>query len=271
MSSVREYYEHNTRWFLRFGQEQVIHRALWGPGVADVRAAVHFAHDQLVAELAGVARALDLGCGVGTTSAVVARRLGAEVVGVSISETQVALARAAVAERGPPGVTFEVADFCALPASLGTFGGAFAIEAFAHAPDPAAFFTSVAQRVVPGGVLVVIDDVRAPEVPPDDPVVARFVRGWRVPSVRPVRELSEVAASAGWSLTRDVDFTGYVRTWRPRDRLVHWLQPLIRLGEARDPWLASLVGGDALQVGLSTGRIHHRMLVYRRQDGTPTP
>jgi hypothetical protein len=32
------------------------------------------------------------------------------------------------------------------------------------------------------------------------------------------------------------------------------------------PWFGSLVGGDALQVGLSTGRLQYRLLGWRR-DG----
>ncbi len=260
---VREYYERNTATFLRLGAEGVIHRALWGPGVTTLPEALHFAHAELSRRLVGVRRVLDLGCGVGGTArSLAARNPELTVVGVTLSPTQVLLAR----ERGDADgrCTFVEADFCALPAALGTFDAAFAIEAFAHAPEPGAFFDSVAARVRPGGHLWILDDVVAPGTDPADPVVVRFREGWRVPSVRPVPEL--VAAARGWTLVEDLDWTLLVRTWRPRDRLVHALQPVLRLAAVLHPWFGSLVGGDALQVGLSTGRLQYRLLGWRR-DG----
>jgi hypothetical protein len=85
-----------------------------------------------------------------------------------------------------------------------------------------------------------------------------------VPAVASPESVASVAAAHGLVRETDEDWTPYVGLWRPRDRLVHWLQPLIRLGASRDLWLASLVGGDALQVGLSTGLVQYRWTVFRK-------
>src|SRR4051812_40224718 len=147
-TAVRDYYDANTWKFLLAGEQRAIHRELWGPGVTSAAGAVHHAHavvlDQLgpadrrglgpgcgvgtppphavVLDRLGPAdrRVLDLGCGVGTAALYLARRRPVEVVGVSISPSQVRLADRFAARGGPlqGRVRFAVADFTALPADL---------------------------------------------------------------------------------------------------------------------------------------------------------
>src|SRR4051812_14127154 len=141
--AVRDYYEANTRKFLLSGGDGAIHRELWASDVGSSREAVHHTHALVLDQLAPRdRRVLDLGCGVGAAALYLARRRAVEVVGVSISPAQVRMAeRFAARERTLQGtVRFEVADFTALPADLTGFDLAFAIEAFVHADDPAAFF-----------------------------------------------------------------------------------------------------------------------------------
>ncbi len=108
-------------------------------------------------------RVLDLGCGVGAAAMYLAQRRPVEVVGVSISPTQVALAQRFATGSGPlrGSVRFVEADFTALPPDLRGFDVAFAIESFVHADPAAAFFREAARALRPGGSLVVIDDVLA--------------------------------------------------------------------------------------------------------------
>jgi SAM-dependent methyltransferase len=180
---------------------------------------------------------------------------------VTISEAQVTLAREHVAAAGlADRCRFVLADFASLPPELGPVDAAYAIEALVHAPEPGRVLAEVARVLAPGGVLVVIDDVLAPDADPDDPVVARFRRGWHTAGLRTAAQVAELAAAAGLVVEADRDLTPLIRLWRPRDRLIHWLQPLLRLGAARSAWFQSLVGGDALQVGLHTGRLQHRWI-----------
>jgi SAM-dependent methyltransferase len=168
--AVRDYYDANTWKFLLAGGEQAIHRELWGPGVTSRGEAVHHTHAVVLDQLGpGDRRVLDLGCGVGTSALYLAQWRPVEVVGVSISPTQVRLADR-FAARGAPlrgRVRFAVADFAALPSDLTGFDLAFAIESFVHADPAAAFFDQAARALRPGGALVVVDDVRAGDR--DDP------------------------------------------------------------------------------------------------------
>lgn len=268
-NQVRDYYEHNTRRFLRFGAQSTIHRGLWGPGVQSTEGAAHWIHGELLALLARQCgerevRWLDLGCGVGASSRWIAQRRPGAGLGVTISETQAEIAAELTAELGlSDRCRFLVADFCALPQGLGRFELIYAIESFVHAPDPAKMLSSAASLLAEGGRLVIVDDMLAEGVDPSDPTVSRFRDGWHATALSTARAVQELAASAGLTLEEDRDLTPLIRLWRPRDHLIHWLVPLIRMGASRNPWLSSLVGGDALQVGLHTGRISHRWLCFR--------
>src|SRR3954468_1119599 len=200
-TAVRDYYDANTRAFLLAGGDGAMHRELWGPGVTSRGEAMHHAHALVLDQLGpGDRRVLDLGCGVGTAALYLAARRPVEVVGVSISPSQIRLADRFAARGGPlqGRVRFAVADFTALPSDLTGFELAFAIESFVHADPAAAFFDQAARALRPGGTLVVVDDVRAGDR--DDPALDDFAAGWHAASLLSVAEAEALAARAGLTL-----------------------------------------------------------------------
>ncbi|MFW6092091.1 MAG: SAM-dependent methyltransferase, partial [Actinomycetota bacterium] len=226
-SRVRHYYDANTWKFLLTGSQRAIHRELWGPGVTTRAEAAHHAHALVLDELgANDRRVLDLGCGVGAAAVYLAQRRPVEVVGVSISRTQIRLAERFAARSGPlqGRVRFAVADFTALPESLAGFDLAFAIESFVHADPASAFFRQAACALRPGGSLVVIDDVRTGD--PADNWLGDFRSGWHATALVSVSEIGALAADAGLNLVATRDLSPLQRLGRPRDRLVRAAQPV---------------------------------------------
>jgi SAM-dependent methyltransferase len=266
--AVRDYYDANTWKFLLAGEERAIHRELWGPGVASRGEAAHHAHALVLEQLRpGDRRVLDLGCGVGSAALYLARQRPAEVVGVTISPTQVRLANR-FAARGRPlrgSVRFAVADFTALPDDLVGFDLAFAIESFVHADPAAAFFAQAARALRPGGALVIVDDVRTGDR--DDPALDDFRAGWHAPSVLTVAGAEALAAGAGLTLVASHDLSSMQRLGRPRDRFIHAVLPLLRRARRRSSWAQSLVGGDALQHCHRAGLLEYRLLRFERSTG----
>jgi cyclopropane fatty-acyl-phospholipid synthase-like methyltransferase len=266
MATVRDYYDANTWKFLLAGEERAIHRELWGPGVTSRAEAVHHVHALVLDQLGpGDRRVLDLGCGVGTAALYLARRRTVEVVGVSISPTQVRLADRFAARGGrlQGRVRFVGADFTALPGDLTGFDLAFAIESFVHAEPAAAFFDQAARALRPGGALVVVDDVRAGDH--DDPALDDVSAGWHAPSLLSVAAVEALAARAGLTLVASHDLSALQRLGRPRDRFIHALLPLLRRLRRRSIWAQSLVGGDALQHCHRAGLLEYRMLRFERR------
>jgi len=264
---VREYYDANTWKFLLSGAHRAIHRELWGTGVANRRAALEHAHALVLDELGqDDLRVLDLGCGVGTAALFLARLRPVDAVGVSISPEQIRLAKR-FAERGGPllgSARFEVGDFTALPEHLSGFDLAFAIESFVHADPASAFFREVGGVLRPGGALVVIDDFLTGDR--EDTRLDDFRAGWHASSLMTVPEAAALAAGAALELVASRDLSPLQRLGRPRDRVVHALQPVLRRARARSLWAQSLVGGDALQACHRDGLIEYRLLRFERRS-----
>jgi ubiquinone biosynthesis O-methyltransferase len=105
----------------------------------------------LLAELEPLSGAtvLDIGCGNGALTASLAKR-GAAVTGLDLSESGIALARAA-----HPDARFEVASvYDDLHARFGTFDRVVALEVIEHLYDPRMFVRRAFEALKPGGRLV---------------------------------------------------------------------------------------------------------------------
>jgi cyclopropane fatty-acyl-phospholipid synthase-like methyltransferase len=265
---VSRYYDANTWKFLLSGSGRALHRELWGPGVSSRAEAVQHAHDLVLAELdTDARRVLDLGCGVGTAALYLAERRPVDVVGVSISPEQVRLAQryAARTTSLKGSVRFLVADYTALPEELENIDLAFAIESFVHADPASAFFREAARALRPGGSLVVIDDLHTGH--PSDPRLEDLRTGWHARSIVSVDEAATLGRDAGLDLVDSRDLSPMQRLGRPRDRLIHALQPVLRRLRGRSAWAQSLVGGDALQACHRAGLLEYRLLRFVRRDG----
>ncbi len=175
---VQDYYEANTRRFLRYGGAGAatgsLHRSLRMPGAGNARGEINAVHQVLLDQLATLGivppvlpsrelrpspRVADLGCGVGATMQWLVERAGVEAAGITLSPVQTAIASA----RMPPGcrvVTGSFTDAGDLRRMTRgrTVNAAYMIESFAHTGDPAAVFRSLQEITVPGSALLICDD-----------------------------------------------------------------------------------------------------------------
>jgi ubiquinone/menaquinone biosynthesis C-methylase UbiE len=95
---------------------------------------------EVLGELAGARRILDVGCGPGQFTVMAAEALpDADVWGVDLAPTMVALAqRHAAASRAAPRLHFEVADVARLPFPDGNFDAVLSTGSIKHWPDQVA-------------------------------------------------------------------------------------------------------------------------------------
>ncbi|ELR96372.1 methyltransferase domain-containing protein [Gloeocapsa sp. PCC 73106] len=98
---------------------------------------------------------LDVGCGIGGSSRILARDYGFVVTGITISPQQVKRAQ----ELTPPEVNaqFKVDDALSLSFPDASFDVVWSIEAGPHMPDKAKFAKELLRVLKPGGILVVAD------------------------------------------------------------------------------------------------------------------
>lgn len=114
-------------------------------------------NDALVAAIAARAGArpaiLDIGCGAGTTSLALAERIaGADITGIDLSQSLIAVARARA--KGRPGLRFEVADAARWSPAAARFDAIVSRHGVMFFDDPAAAFGHIRTLAAPDAHLV---------------------------------------------------------------------------------------------------------------------
>jgi MPBQ/MSBQ methyltransferase len=143
---------------------------------------------------------LDVGCGIGGSSRILARDDGFAVTGITISPKQVARAK----ELTPPDVNarFLVDDAMALSFPDESFDVVWSIEAGPHMPDKAVFAQELLRVLKPGGVLVVADwnqrdDRQKPLNFWERPVMRQLLDQWSHPAFASIEGFAEQLAATG--------------------------------------------------------------------------
>ena len=115
----------------------------------------------LHANLSINSKVLDVGCGVGGTSCKLAA-LGHAITGVSLSSTQIALAKDNMAKEAVNCRFIEMdGEKLDFPGEDGSFDAVWISEALSHFPRKDAFFAHAVRLLKPGGRIVIVDWFRA--------------------------------------------------------------------------------------------------------------
>jgi MPBQ/MSBQ methyltransferase len=143
---------------------------------------------------------LDVGCGIGGSSRILAKDYGFSVTGVTISPQQVKRAQ----ELTPEGVDakFVVDDAMALSFPDASFDLVWSIEAGPHMPDKAIFAKELIRVLKPGGVLVVADwnqrdDRQKPLNFWEKPVMRQLLDQWSHPAFSSIEGFCELLLETG--------------------------------------------------------------------------
>jgi MPBQ/MSBQ methyltransferase len=143
---------------------------------------------------------LDVGCGIGGSSRILAKDYNFDVIGVTISPQQVKRAQ----ELTPPGVDakFQVDDAMALSFPDASFDVVWSVEAGPHMPDKAVFAKELLRVLKPGGILVVADwnqrdDRQIPLNFWEKPVMKQLLDQWSHPAFSSIEGFAELLAETG--------------------------------------------------------------------------
>jgi tocopherol O-methyltransferase len=280
---VANYYDRNTRRFLRFGGGQgtgAIHRQVWAPGVQNVHQAFEYLNHltaraiEPALALHTPARVLDLGCGVGGSALWLAQRLPVSIVGVTNSAVQKQIAAEHSKQLGlEERCRFILADFMSLP-PLGLFNAAYAIESFVHAAEARRFFAQLSPLLVKGGRLMIGDDFlhpRALELSPRSAALRclqRFKRDWHILNLSTPETAVELAREAGFRLIEAIHLTHHLRQFHPLIlRAIYWITQL----PFRSAYWQNLSGGSALQLCIQQGLTQYQALIFEKEvECTPS-
>lgn len=212
----------------------------------------------LLAHLRPAARVLDIGCGPGTISIDLARRVSrGSVLGLDREESVIATATVAGIESGVPNVEFAVGDIYNLDAGDGSFDVVHAHQVLQHLSDPVAALREMRRVCCPGGVVAVRDsDYQAFTWFPANPGLDRWLElyrsvargndaepdaGRRLRSWALEVGFSEIRCSAStWCFADAADREWWGGMWA--DRVVHsaFAEQALESGRSTDEELAAL-------------------------------
>ena len=140
-------------------------------------------------------RILDVGCGIGGSSRILAKYYGFNVTGITISSGQVKRAR----ELTPIGLNcnFQVMDALDLKFEDGSFDAVWSVEAGAHMNDKTKFADEMLRTLRPGGYLALADwnSRDLGELPPsflEKIVLKQLLEQWVHPNFISINEFSTI-------------------------------------------------------------------------------
>lgn len=143
---------------------------------------------------------LDVGCGIGGSSRILAKDYNFAVTGVTISPEQVKRAQTLT----PDDVTaqFQVDDAMKLSFPDASFDVVWSVEAGPHMPDKAVFAKELLRVLKPGGKLVVADwnqrdDRQIPLNSWEQPVMTQLLDQWSHPAFASIEEFAELLEATG--------------------------------------------------------------------------
>lgn len=157
---------------------------------------------------------LDAGCGVGGSAIYLAKEIGCQVTGITLSTDQVEKAQKYALGQGVSNlVNFQKRDFTRTNFPKNSFDVVWAIESICHTANKKAFAKEARRIIKSKGRLVIADFFKTPKklLPREKSILNRWASGWALPSFSKVADLKAILKEAGFVNIKNTDETVHVR------------------------------------------------------------
>ncbi|MEM7102104.1 MAG: methyltransferase domain-containing protein [Bacteroidota bacterium] len=275
---ISDYYDQTEihyRYFWDLNTSKALHYGFWKPGTQDFRASLENTNREM-AILAGIKkkdRVLDAGCGVGGSSIFLASELGCEVVGITLSEKQVASAVKNAERSEVSNATFFKKDYCDTGFEDASFDCVWALESVGSASDKENFLKEAHRLLKPGGRMVIADYFKTFEAPIDQvPVMKNWLNAWAISDLETLSGFEELLAGNGFFVSKKLNRTKAITPSSKRMYKASWLGMLgtktYNLFKNASPfskihYRSGIAQYRALKKGLWD---YHVLLTFKRQD-----
>lgn len=152
---------------------------------------------------------LDAGCGIGGSSLWLAKNIGCNVTGISLSAKQVATANKLSAEENLQTLAiFEQQDFTATKYPSESFDVVWAIESVCHAADKSKFIAEAYRLLKKGGRLIMADFFKQQNLAGKAAaLITQWANGWAIDDFATIEKFAEQLTQAGFTNTTIEDAT----------------------------------------------------------------
>lgn len=166
---------------------------------------------------------LDAGCGVGGGAMYIAKKTGAHVYGVSISDIQINKAKKlAKVNRVEEMTSFEVMDYTKMRFSDNYFDVIYGIESVCHALPKTSFLDEAYRVLKPGGKLILSDGylIRKTKNKTEVEIVDKFCIGWKLGELAHIDDMKSEIVKSGYEIIEVFDATNRLELSKARFRFL---------------------------------------------------
>jgi cyclopropane fatty-acyl-phospholipid synthase-like methyltransferase len=186
-------------------------------------------------------RVLDAGCGVGGSAIFLAKSLGCEVSGISLSEAQIEQAQEnAATHQLSHLLDFSCQNFTQTTFPDASFDVVWGLESVVHQEDKTVFLQEAKRLLKPGGIIILGEYIKAPRVlkKEEELLLNKWLEAWAVAPIVRLTDFEESVKELDFTAMRSENITKNIRksSWRMfygsfflavLSRLYRWYNPKV--------------------------------------------
>jgi tocopherol O-methyltransferase len=200
LREIADYYDRNQSLYNFFWSKDALHVGFWDNNTTSLAQAITN-ENKFIAECLDINSGdtvLDAGCGIGGTAIYIAKNYRAKVVGITISERQLEIAKKRAKDAGVDSLTFEKKDFTKTGFPK-CFTKVFGIESICHAENKLDFLKE-ARRIMKKGKIAIADAFVAKEslTQEETKKLFSFTKGLAVPNLSTLADFRKDMEKAGF-------------------------------------------------------------------------
>ncbi len=231
---IVKYYNYTQPFYRIFyhGKSYGLHYGFWDENTKGLPEAI-LNTNKFLAQMAKIKKddkILDAGCGVGGSAIWIAKNIGAQVTGITLSPRQLKKARELAREYGlEESLSFKVMDYTETAFEDSSFDVVWALESVCHAEDKKKFLREAHRLLKPGGRLIVSDGflTRLPNAKSEQDKLQALLDGWVLPNLSSLESFERDLKELGFNNIKILDKTDRIMpTARKIRNKVRWGYPL---------------------------------------------